>query len=153
MDDKTILSRISELVDEEHRLRADAQQHEAGTDDEARERLRALEESLDQCWDLLRRRRAARQAHGDPDAQGRGRGRALTSLGLTYLRDRGLRTVILYTGAENTVAVHTYERAGFARTAVDVMYGPSAPGSPAHGTPLVRVTDTPSSPGGATMGS
>ena len=70
MDDKTILSRISELVDEEHRLRADAQQHESGTDDEARERLRALEESLDQCWDLLRRRRAARQAHGDPDAQG-----------------------------------------------------------------------------------
>lgn len=70
MDDKTILSRISELVDEEHRLRAAAQEHEAGTDDEAKERLRALEESLDQCWDLLRRRRAARQAHGDPDAQG-----------------------------------------------------------------------------------
>ncbi|GAA0392860.1 MULTISPECIES: DUF2630 family protein [Micromonospora] len=70
MDDKTILSRISELVDEEHRLRADAQATEAGTDDEARTRLRALEESLDQCWDLLRRRRAARQAHGDPEAQG-----------------------------------------------------------------------------------
>ncbi|AEB46262.1 MULTISPECIES: DUF2630 family protein [Micromonospora] len=70
MDDKTILSRISELVDEEHRLRADAQATEAGTDDEARTRLRELEASLDQCWDLLRRRRAARQAHGDPEAQG-----------------------------------------------------------------------------------
>ncbi|MEV6693067.1 DUF2630 family protein [Micromonospora sp. NPDC051196] len=70
MDDKTILSRISELVDEEHRLRADAQATEAGTDDDARTRLRELEESLDQCWDLLRRRRAARQAHGDPEAQG-----------------------------------------------------------------------------------
>ncbi|SCL15471.1 Protein of unknown function [Micromonospora nigra] len=70
MDDKTILSRISELVDQEHRLRAEAQANEAGTDDEARTRLRELEESLDQCWDLLRRRRAARQTHGDPDAQG-----------------------------------------------------------------------------------
>ncbi len=58
MDDKTILSRISDLVDEEHRLRAQAQEHETGTDDEARTRLRELEESLDQCWDLLRRRRA-----------------------------------------------------------------------------------------------
>ncbi|MEU4774493.1 DUF2630 family protein [Micromonospora sp. NPDC023633] len=70
MDDKTILNRISELVDEEHRLRADAQAGESGTDDDARTRLRELEESLDQCWDLLRRRRAARQTHGDPDAQG-----------------------------------------------------------------------------------
>ncbi|MFC0003105.1 MULTISPECIES: DUF2630 family protein [Micromonospora] len=70
MDDKTILNRISELVDEEHKLRSSAQEHEAGTDDEAKNRLRELEESLDQCWDLLRRRRAARQAHGDPEAQG-----------------------------------------------------------------------------------
>jgi hypothetical protein len=29
-----------------------------------------LEESLDQCWDLLRRRRAARQSGGDPDRAG-----------------------------------------------------------------------------------
>ncbi|KIR61013.1 MULTISPECIES: DUF2630 family protein [Micromonospora] len=69
MDDKTILNRISELVDEEHRLRAAAQTKESGTADE-QDRLRELEESLDQCWDLLRRRRAARQAHGDPEAQG-----------------------------------------------------------------------------------
>ncbi|MER7165166.1 DUF2630 family protein [Micromonospora sp. NPDC000207] len=69
MDDKSILNRISELVDEEHRLRSTAQTRESGTEDD-RDRLRALEESLDQCWDLLRRRRAARQAHGDPDAQG-----------------------------------------------------------------------------------
>lgn len=70
MDDKTILNRISELVDEEHRLRADAQTTQTGTDDEARARLRELEESLDQCWDLLRRRRAARQSNGDADSQG-----------------------------------------------------------------------------------
>lgn len=69
MDDKTILTRINELVDEEYRLRAEAQSTQAGTDDE-RDRLRELEESLDQCWDLLRRRRAARQSSGDPEAQG-----------------------------------------------------------------------------------
>ncbi|MBM0238363.1 DUF2630 family protein [Micromonospora sp. ATA32] len=69
MDDRTILNRITELVDEEHRLRSAAQAKESGTDDE-RDRLRELEESLDQCWDLLRRRRAARQTHGDPEAQG-----------------------------------------------------------------------------------
>jgi len=90
----------------------------------------------------------------DPDAQGLGMGRALTALGLAHLRDRGLRTVILYTGAENAVAVHTYERAGFARTAVDVMFGPPAPGSPARGIPLHQVNDdgTTSSPDDATMG-
>ncbi|GLY20409.1 DUF2630 family protein [Micromonospora echinospora] len=70
MDDKTILNRIAELVDEEHRLRADAQSAQAGTDDAARARLRELEEGLDQCWDLLRRRRAARQNHNDPESQG-----------------------------------------------------------------------------------
>jgi hypothetical protein len=69
MDDSTILSRINELVDEEHRLRAQAQAVE-GTSDEERARLRDLEESLDQCWDLLRRRRAARQAGTDPEAAG-----------------------------------------------------------------------------------
>jgi Protein of unknown function (DUF2630). len=69
MDDRTILSRIGELVDEEHRLRTRAQQVE-GLTDEDRARLRELEESLDQCWDLLRRRRAARQAGGDPDTAG-----------------------------------------------------------------------------------
>ncbi|WP_196250813.1 mycothiol synthase [Cellulomonas sp. JZ18] len=69
----------------------------------------------------------------DPDAQGLGLGRALTALGLAHLRDRGLRTAILYTGAENTVAVHTYERAGFTRAAVDVMYGPPGQAAPAGG--------------------
>jgi mycothiol synthase len=72
----------------------------------------------------------------DPDAQGLGLGRALTALGLDHLAARGLGAAILYTGAENTVAVHTYERAGFVRSAVDVMFG----------------SDTPSSPTGVTMG-
>lgn len=69
MDDRTILGRITELVDEEHRLRGHAQQVEGSTDED-RTRLRELEESLDQCWDLLRRRRAARQAGDDPDTTG-----------------------------------------------------------------------------------
>ncbi|MBO0920320.1 mycothiol synthase [Cellulomonas sp. zg-ZUI222] len=90
----------------------------------------------------------------DPDAQGLGMGRALTALGLAHLRDRGLRTVILYTGAENTVAVHTYERAGFTRTAVDVMYGPPPAGTPSGDVVTVRASDDTTTPrGDATMGS
>ena len=58
MDEKSILDTINGLVDEEHRLRAAAQAGEINSDEE-RARLRALEDSLDQCWDLLRRRRAA----------------------------------------------------------------------------------------------
>ncbi|HEY0699199.1 MAG TPA: DUF2630 family protein [Micromonospora sp.] len=69
MDDKSILVRINELVDEEHQLRDRVQSAHAVSDDE-RTRLRHLEESLDQCWDLLRRRRAARQAGRDPDEAG-----------------------------------------------------------------------------------
>jgi hypothetical protein len=68
MDDKTVLGRISELVDEEHELR---RQLSAGaiSSDEEHSRLKDLEDSLDQCWDLLRRRRAARDAGHDPDAE------------------------------------------------------------------------------------
>ncbi|HEX6970198.1 MAG TPA: DUF2630 family protein [Micromonosporaceae bacterium] len=68
MEDRTLLSRISELVDEEHRLREEARSGEISTT-EKRDRLREVEESLDQCWDLLRRRRAARAAGDDPDSQ------------------------------------------------------------------------------------
>jgi hypothetical protein len=67
MDDKTILGRINELVDEEHRLRTQVQSGDISTDEE-RDRLRELEESLDQCWDLLRRRRAARASGADPES-------------------------------------------------------------------------------------
>jgi hypothetical protein len=69
MDEKSILGRIGELVEEEHRLRTAVQHGELGSDQE-RERLRTLEESLDQCWDLLRRRRAARDNGQDPDSVG-----------------------------------------------------------------------------------
>jgi Protein of unknown function (DUF2630) len=66
MDDPTILSRINELVEEEHELRARLQAGQISSDEEHL-RLRSLEEALDQCWDLLRRRRAARDAGADPD--------------------------------------------------------------------------------------
>ena len=68
MDDKTVLSRIHGLVDEEHRLRRQLSRGEISGEDE-RARLVELEEALDQCWDLLRRRRAAREVGNDPDAE------------------------------------------------------------------------------------
>jgi mycothiol synthase len=59
----------------------------------------------------------------DPGAQGLGLGSALTRLGLAHLASRGLRRVMLYTDADNAVAVRTYTRAGFVRSAVDVQFG------------------------------
>jgi hypothetical protein len=57
--DEDIYKRINTLVDEEKILR----EHE--TPDDA-ERLAHLEETLDQCWDLLRQRRALREFGRDP---------------------------------------------------------------------------------------
>ncbi len=68
MDDTTVLSRINGLVDEEHKLREQLRKGEISTDEE-HARLKKLEESLDQCWDLLRRRRAARSLGHDPDSE------------------------------------------------------------------------------------
>ena len=62
MDEKDILSRIHALVEEEHGLR-EGTEH---TDDQ-RARIKELEAHLDQCWDLLRQRRAKRQYGEDPD--------------------------------------------------------------------------------------
>ncbi|MDQ4085172.1 MAG: DUF2630 family protein [Actinomycetota bacterium] len=60
------MKRVRELVDEEHRLRERLQAGEISSQEE-HERLRAMEVSLDQCWDLLRQRRALRDAGEDPD--------------------------------------------------------------------------------------
>lgn len=65
MDDTTILHRITALVNEEHGLDKHGEQH--GLDDEQRQRLQDLQVMLDQCWDLLRQRRARRAAGQDPD--------------------------------------------------------------------------------------
>lgn len=59
----------------------------------------------------------------DPTAQGLGLGRLLTAMTLHQLAERGLRRVLLYTEADNTVAVRTYTSAGFVRSRVDVQYG------------------------------
>jgi hypothetical protein len=66
MSDKTVLSRISGLVEEEHRLRRQLAAGEISTEEE-HARLRTVEEALDQCWDLLRRRRAAVHEGQSPD--------------------------------------------------------------------------------------
>jgi Protein of unknown function (DUF2630) len=70
MRDESIAGRIERLVSEEHDLRR-REQADRDTDDalEAdRERLHAVEVELDRCWDLLRQRRALRDAGADPDA-------------------------------------------------------------------------------------
>lgn len=60
MNDQDILARIQALVDEEHELR------EPSAGDDRRSRLRRVEEELDQCWDLLRQRRAKQDAGESP---------------------------------------------------------------------------------------
>ena len=68
MDDQEILRRIHQLVDEEHALESHTGPN--GLDEDGQERLRSLEVALDQCWDLLRQRRARRSAGADPDTAG-----------------------------------------------------------------------------------
>jgi hypothetical protein len=63
MDDKSLLDRIHELVAEEKNLRASG--HSVTAEDRAR--LKSLELQLDQCWDLLRQRRAKAEFGDDPD--------------------------------------------------------------------------------------
>ncbi|MFB9707533.1 mycothiol synthase [Streptosporangium nondiastaticum] len=58
----------------------------------------------------------------DPDEQGGGLGRALTLAGLAHLRSRGLSQVMLYADESNVAAVRLYEKLGFTRWDVDVMY-------------------------------
>jgi hypothetical protein len=62
--DQEIMQRVRDLVDEEHRLRSRLQAGEISAEEE-HERLRAMEETLDQCWDLLRQRRALREVGED----------------------------------------------------------------------------------------
>jgi hypothetical protein len=65
MDDENVLDRINALADEERELYSKESGGEV-TDDE-RQRMRKIELTLDQCWDLLRQRRARRDAGLDPD--------------------------------------------------------------------------------------
>jgi hypothetical protein len=65
MDDAQVRSRIEELVAEEHRLWDAEASGSASPDD--KQRLAELKVGLDQCWDLLRQRRALEQYGRDPD--------------------------------------------------------------------------------------
>lgn len=65
MDDRQIRDRIENLVAEEHRL---LEHGDGGTlTDDDRRRLEEVEVQLDQFWDLLRQRRARKDAGQDPD--------------------------------------------------------------------------------------
>jgi mycothiol synthase len=58
----------------------------------------------------------------DPEAQGRGLGRAVTAAGLAHLQARGVRRVILYVESDNAAAIATYSRLGFRHTSTHVQY-------------------------------
>jgi len=58
----------------------------------------------------------------DPAARGRRLGAALTLAGLRYLRDRGLRQVMLYVEADNEAAVRLYRGLGFTLWDTDVSF-------------------------------
>lgn len=62
MNDEDILARIQALVEEEHTLRGSGD-----GDVPDRARLKQVEESLDQCWDLLRQRRAKADSGENPN--------------------------------------------------------------------------------------
>jgi hypothetical protein len=69
MSDESITARIETLVAEEHELRSREQSDNMNDDalEADQDRLRAVEIELDRCWDLLRQRRALRDAGADPD--------------------------------------------------------------------------------------
>jgi hypothetical protein len=65
MDDKNVLEHIDDLANEEHALFEKASSGDLSHDE--RQRMESLKVTLDQCWDLLRQRRARRSAGLDPD--------------------------------------------------------------------------------------
>jgi len=69
VSDESIAARIERLVSEEHELRdrEQADSPDPAALEEDKDRLQAVEVELDRCWDLLRQRRALRDAGSDPD--------------------------------------------------------------------------------------
>jgi hypothetical protein len=65
--DSETLAHIRDLVAQEKSLRAQVRHGDITASDE-HDRLRRVEIELDQCWDLLRQRRALRETGGDPGA-------------------------------------------------------------------------------------
>lgn len=66
MSEHDIYTTIQQLVATEHKLRSDTQAGDIDPADEKAE-LTKIEHALDQCWDLLRQRRARLDAGLDPD--------------------------------------------------------------------------------------
>lgn len=69
MSDESIAGRIESLVSDEHELRSREEQDSMSADalEADQQRLREVEIELDRCWDLLRQRRALRDAGADPE--------------------------------------------------------------------------------------
>jgi hypothetical protein len=67
MSDESIAARIERLVAEEHELRNREENEAAEALAADAQRLGAIEVELDVCWDLLRQRRALRDAGVNPD--------------------------------------------------------------------------------------
>jgi hypothetical protein len=68
MDEQDILQRIQSLVEEERNLREQAETTDPGQEHAPdRSRLQRIEQDLDQCWDLLRQRRAKNEYGENPD--------------------------------------------------------------------------------------
>jgi hypothetical protein len=65
MDEAEIFSRINDLATEERKLFS--REAQGRVTDAERDRLRKLEVTLDQCWDLLRQRRARAEAGLNPE--------------------------------------------------------------------------------------
>jgi hypothetical protein len=66
MEDDRIHSQIEQLVAQEHELYERGA--EGGLNESEHRRLESIKVALDQCWDLLRQRRALREAGYDPSA-------------------------------------------------------------------------------------
>ena len=69
MPDESIQARIEALVQEEHSLLSREEDDASSSDalSEDKQRLDQISVELDRCWDLLRQRRALRDAGQDPD--------------------------------------------------------------------------------------
>jgi Protein of unknown function (DUF2630) len=67
--DESIAAQIERLVDEEHHLRTreETDSHDLAALEDDRRRLDEVQVELDRCWDLLRQRRALRDAGADPE--------------------------------------------------------------------------------------
>ncbi|MBY6413136.1 DUF2630 family protein [Rhodococcus sp. BP-252] len=66
MSEHDIYSKIEQLVATEHKLRSQTEAGEIDPSDE-KAQLASIERALDQCWDLLRQRRARLDAGQNPD--------------------------------------------------------------------------------------